>query len=158
MATLGFQGEIYRNTASEVSPTWSAVNLVGNAQVNPKYGEGDATARASNGVTETEPVLLGVEITGSIRKKNGDTNYAAFRAAFFARTALNLLVLDGKIATEGAQGVKGNFKVFDWSEDQSLNNVVFNSFTLKPCADSNLVLADSDGTNVTFTNLDGTSI
>jgi hypothetical protein len=100
--------------------------------------EADASTRAGNGVKQSEPTLLGLEVTGLVRTDEGDTNgFAQLETAFLTRAALDLMVLDGPSNLTGSRGYRFDAKVQKFGEDQSLNQVDHREFSLKPCVGVN---------------------
>lgn len=131
-AKLGLLAAIYRNTGTENSPVWTLVSGISDLAVNPTMDEADSTARG-DGVATSEPTLLKIEVTGKLREDEDNAAFTAFETAYYTRASLDLLVLSGKKGTVGSRGFRTSWKLFNWSQDQSLPNVLFNDFTLKPC-------------------------
>jgi hypothetical protein len=52
-------------------------------------------------------------------------------------TVLDLLVLNSKITTEGARGIRGEFLVSLTDEPQEIDGIVFSTFELKPTYSAN---------------------
>lgn len=132
----GYACKLYRNTANFVTPTWDEVSALGDVQLNLAFDEFDATVRG-DGVKLSEPTLLGIEVTGRIRSDENSTDFTAFETAALTRASLDVLVLDGTSTTNGSRGIRAEMKLFNWSEDQALGNVLFREFTLKPCLSEN---------------------
>lgn len=133
-AKLGFQAVIYRNSASYDTPTWDEVTDISDLNLTPAMEEADSTARGQGGLGTSEPTILRIEISGKIRDGSpANADYTAFQNAFYGRSALDLLVLDGPRTVVGSTGVRADFKLFNWAQDQSLATALFNDFSLKPC-------------------------
>ena len=132
-AKITIKCKLYREADDNYgTPNWSDCNKVAEAELNISWNEGDASARESR-VMMTEPTLATLEITGRIRVDPDDGNYTALRDAFKSNTVLDLLALDGDKDTVGSEGVRADFKVFNFSRSEPLDGVTFRTFTLKPC-------------------------
>ena len=133
---LAIQGKLYRNTAAYNSPTWAAIDLVADVQVNPAWDEADGSVRASR-VKQFAKTMMGLEISARVRVDLTDAGYLALLGALHSDTPLDLMILNGDKTTNGVTGYRADFHVMSAGEDQSLGNVLFREFTLKPAVSSN---------------------
>lgn len=131
--SLGITSKFYINNGTYGSPTWVLCDLVSDLKVGGKWNEGESSVRRTR-IQTFEPTNLALELTGKIRKKLSDTAWALVRAAYLNGTTLDVLVLDGKRDVTSSEGFRFDACVFDMSEDQGLQAVVFNDFTIKPSA------------------------
>ncbi len=129
---LGIKCKLYLNVNTYESPTWNNVDRVSDATLNIQWEEGDAKSRESI-ISTFEPTMGTLDCSGKIRVDGDDGNYVAIRNAFAGKVALDLLILDGEHDEDDSEGVRGDFKVFNFSRDESMGNVIFRDFTLKPC-------------------------
>ncbi|MBX3444257.1 MAG: hypothetical protein KF774_17780 [Planctomyces sp.] len=134
---MGFKCHIYRNTGTYGSPTWSLFDEVTEVTLNLEMGEADVTTRADNGFTTTEPSLQESSLEFEIKADHANTNFVAIRNAFLQRTALDMQALDGLLATEGSQGLRARWKVFSFTRNETLEEAVTYSVTMRPCKDPN---------------------
>lgn len=132
----GYACKLYRNTANFGTPTWDEVTALGDVQLNLSWDEFDATMRG-DGVKSSEPTLLGIEVTGRIRSDENSTDYTTLETAAYTKALVDVLVLDGTSTVNGSRGVRAEMKIFNWSEDQALGNILFREFTLRPCVSEN---------------------
>lgn len=126
----------YRNTGTYGSPTWTEMTLVRDAVNNMPWDFGDASVRATRaklyGKTQVD---LAAQLT--MRADDADTAYVAmFAAAMSPTSVVDLLILDGDIATEGAMGCRAEFLV-SFQQNQSIGEIVYTVFDLKPTYTSN---------------------
>lgn len=129
---VGQECKLYRNTATEASPTWVEITHAINVSANLGKGEADVSARFS-GWKLTRGALKELEITFTYRKKQGtDTVFTALIAAVVARTAIQLAVLDAAITEVGAQGPKAYCELFSSNLSQDLESAEEVEFTAKP--------------------------
>lgn len=126
---------LFRASGNFGTPTWADVDLLGDATVNLIYDEEDTPERGKAAKT-SEPTLLGIEVTGMIRNDDNGVAFAAFDAAFFGKTLVDVVCLDGGSTTNGSTGVRLEGKLSEWSEDQGVGKVLYKSFTIKPSPES----------------------
>lgn len=132
----GIDCKLYRNGGTYGSPTWTEINEVKDLAVNGKWAEGDASTRASP-VKQQEPTQLEIEVNGMVLVSLAGTNFVALDDAFIAKTLLDVLVLNKDSATNGARGYRCDMKLFDFSEDQKIDGVLYRAMVLKPCLATN---------------------
>ncbi len=133
----GIGSGVYRNTGTYGSPTWTAQTLVQSVTLSCPWDFVDANSRASP-VKLYGKALVDIGLQISFRTDDLDTGFLAFLAAHWGRsTLLDLLVLNGLIATEGAQGVRGEFLVSLSGEPQDIGGSVISTFDLKPTYTTN---------------------
>lgn len=137
---IGLNAKVYRNTNTYEAPTWSECTLFSDVSVNPAWEEADASARESR-IKQTVKTLLGLDITGKMKKKPANANYDAFMDAFLSDDTLDLLILDGDRTENGVRGWRADFQIFSANEDQSMTNVLFEEFKLMPSITEHLPLA-----------------
>jgi hypothetical protein len=82
--------------------------------------------------------IVDLVLSVMMRADPADTVYAAWVDAHWSRTTvLDLLVLNSKITTEGARGIRGEFLVSLTDEPQEIDGIVFSTFELKPTYSAN---------------------
>ncbi len=100
----------------------------------------DASDRCGNGFTATVAGLKQFSIeTGLIKRKTAGVlpaYYTNLRDAFMNDTLITVMVLDDDKDTTGADGFVAVMSVFNFSEDQPLEDVIKNNITLKSAGDS----------------------
>lgn len=134
---LGILANVYRNTSSYGSPSWSACNLISDCSVKPTWKEADGSTRQS--ISElTAKTRLALEVSLKMRSDTADANYQAFFAALHSTTVLDLMILNGPSNLNGVDGWRADWHVFAGEEDQGLDAVAFKAFTLKPALSANL--------------------
>ena len=136
----GFDGTVYFNSGTYGAPTWNLVSAIRDASVDATMSEVDASTRQGGGLTQSEPIMLSLGLTGKIRTDEADTTgYLAMESAFLGRTSLDILILDNPNTLSGARGYRFDAKCFKLGEDQALDNLLFREFELKPCVSLNAV-------------------
>ena len=128
----GIAGGVYRNTGSYGSPTWTEVTLVRDVSPTFPWDMADASVRATRAKLYAKTqVDLGFSIV--IRADDADTGYVAlFDAAMSPTTLIDMMILDGDIATEGAMGIRMHANVSMGSQTQGAGDIVYTTFDLKP--------------------------
>lgn len=139
---FGFQCKIYVNditgeggggSGSLASPAWRDLNVVSDATLNMSFSESDASIRAAGGFELSEPGLLQLSVEGSMEWINGNALCLWMYQAFFARRALDFLILTGDRSSADSKGVRGDFKIVKFPSKQDLKETVKCEFALKPC-------------------------
>lgn len=134
---LGLNAKLYRNSGTYGSPTWVEFKNVVDLTDNDDMEEAEVTTRGSAGIAEFEPTIRTVSLEFQMVSKTGDTDLAAVRSAYSARTSLDMVALDGAIDEVGATGVRARFKVFSFKKGQELKGAQMIDVTMKPCGDTN---------------------
>lgn len=122
-----------RTSGSFASPTFTEVTLVSDLQVTDPNDKLNADARDGVGIHEYEPGMIDLMLSGRIRVDWDNTAFAAIAAAKAARTALDVMVLDGKQTVNGSRGYRMEMKCFKLDDDQSMGNILYRDFELAPC-------------------------
>lgn len=144
-AHVAVKAKLYRNSGTYGSPTWAALDLVKDVSTGSPWDMVDASVRGSR-VKLYAPTQIDFAINMTMRIDYADTGYQAIRAAAVSAAALDLLVLDGAITEEGAQGFRADFHVSLTAQDQAIGNVLYDSFDLKPGVATNYPKAIVVGT------------
>ncbi len=133
----GIAAVVYRNTGTYGSPTWTAMTLVRSVSDNSKWDTGDTSTRASRAKTAAKTqVDLPHDI--EMRADDADTAYVAMFAAWASPTSVvDLLILDGAIATEGAMGIRAEFIVCGRPQNQGAGDIIYTSFPIMPAWTAN---------------------
>lgn len=134
MPRLGILSKLYVNGGTWDVPVLNELITISDCNVDGSWEEGEASARASR-IGADEPTILRLEITGKVRVADalGVLAYNAMYNAYFKDLPIDVLVLNGARTENGASGYRALFKIFTWSEDQSLGAVLFKDFSMKPC-------------------------
>lgn len=127
---LGINAKIYRNTGTYGSPTWTAIDLTRDAQMNLPWDFGDASARATK-VKLYAPTQIDFAISCVVRADDADAGYNALWDAAVGADALDLLILDGPITVEGTRGVRAHFTPSLTGMSQGAGDVEYGNFDLK---------------------------
>ena len=121
---------IYRNTGTYGSPTWTAMTLVRDVNISRPWDFASADVRATR-VKLYAPTQMDFAVTMTMRCDDADTAYLAVDAAAISGAAVEFLILDGPIATEGVRGVRSHFHISDTGQDQAIGNVLYKNYELK---------------------------
>lgn len=121
----------FRSGGTYESPTWLEADEVMNLTVTPAWDSADANSRAQR-TKFSAKTILGLEISGSIKKKPGDDAYEMIMDALISDDVLDVLCLDGPIDQDGVRGWRADVQVHECPEDQSLGNVLYDDFVMKP--------------------------
>lgn len=124
---------LYYNSATDASPTWVEIAKAKDVSWPISWGEAETNAR-DNEFSTAEPTLGAIELTFGYQYERGaDTVYDALIAMAVARSAKQFACADDDIATVGCRYLKFFGKCFGVGQDEPLEGVRVNEFTVKPC-------------------------
>lgn len=130
-ARLGLNAKLYRNTGTHGTPVWNEVANVKDLTLNLEKAEADVTTRGNNGWRATVGTLKDASIEFQMVDDDADDDFAAFSAAFFGNTSVEVLVLNGGIS-EVSEGLRATVQVLNFSRSEPLEEAVMVDVTLKP--------------------------
>lgn len=133
MPTFGFDAKLYRNTGNYASPVWNEVTNIKDCKLNMTADEVNVTTRAGGGAKQTEPGLQDTSVEFGMVWDTADLDFGVIQAAYFARTSLELLILDGSKLVVGSQGLRVTMKVTKFERDESVSDALAVSVTMKNC-------------------------
>lgn len=136
MGQTGLDCKIYHNTGNYASPTWSEITSAMDVTLNLSAAEADASSRASNW-RQTLTALLDGSVDFDIVADNTDTAYEALRDAFLNRTAIDMAIMDGPIATNGSEGLRAEMSVVNFTRNEPLEDTMTVSVSVKPAPTGN---------------------
>lgn len=134
---LGLDAKLFRNTGAYAAPVWNEVENVKDVTLNLEAGEADVTTRGNAGWKATVATLKDGSIEFDMVWDTADDDFAAIRDAFLNRSAVELAVMDGDIATTGSQGLRATFAVTKFSRNEPLEEAITVSVTVKPTYSEN---------------------
>ncbi|MCE9530353.1 MAG: phage tail protein [Planctomycetes bacterium] len=129
---LGLDAKLYRNTGTFASPTWDEIKNVKDLTLNLEAGEADVTTRGNNSWRATVATLKDASIEFDMVWDTGDADFAAIRDAFLNKTGIEFAVMDGDISTAGSQGLRATCAITKFSRNESLEEALTVSITVKP--------------------------
>ena len=136
---VGLSCELSRNTGSYAVPVWSELDLARDVTVSLEAAEADASSRSSGGWRETIQSLKDASIEFEMVNDSADSGFTAVKNAFIDGTNLEVLALDGPVATTGSQGLRMTSAVSAFSRSEPLEETVTVSTTLKPTPNTDSV-------------------
>ncbi len=134
---LAIDCKIYRNAGSYGSPDWQEVENVQDVTFNLEHGEADLTTRANNGWDALVATLKRGSFEWGMVYDTADVDYVALEAAWFAKTPIDFLFLDGPVTTPGSKGIRATCQLFNFGQNQTLREGVKVSVTAKPTYSAN---------------------
>jgi hypothetical protein len=130
---VGDECYCYRNTGTYDTPVWDEVDQVKDLAWPLSFGESDVSARASK-FRLSEPTLIGIELTFGYQYTDAaDAHFAAMLTAALGRTAIELALADGPIATVGTAYLRAGFKFFGFDNQEPLDGTKIADLSMKPC-------------------------
>jgi len=134
---LSENAKLYRNTGTYGSPVWNEIALVKDLTLNMDKGDVDITTRASFGFIERVDGLIDATVDFSMLWDTADDDFTALRTAFFAKTAIECLVLDGGSAVVGAQGLRASMMIKTFTRNETLGEALMVDVQLMPTKSAN---------------------
>lgn len=134
---LGILAKLYYNTGGSYgSPTWTAIDLVGDLQVPAKWDIAEAIIRASR-IKFKNKTALDIGITGKLLASLTNTAFLAVAAAMINDDVLDVMALNASNSTNGAKGYRFDCQVVNNTEDQGAGNIIWDDFELVPALTAN---------------------
>jgi len=137
---LGRAAKLYRvPLVLGVEGTEVEVENVKDLTLNLSTNEADVSTRESDAFVESAAVSLTGEVTFQMQlpaEGTADVNIDAISDAYFARTTVRMIVLDGDIDVDGNEGIKSDFTITNFSKGQPLEGVQLIDITMKPSANT----------------------
>jgi hypothetical protein len=134
------KAKFYRNTGNYGTPVWVAIDYIRDANVGKGWDFTDASIRGTR-VKLYAPTQVDFALTATARCDDLDAGYLALDALTVNGATADFLVLDGALTVEGTRGVRADFHVSDAGQDQSIGNVLYKQFELKPGVSANFPMA-----------------
>src|SRR5579885_1704197 len=129
---LGLDAKLYRNTGTFASPAWNEIANVKDVTLNLEAGEADVTTRGNAGWRATVATLKDGSIEFEMVWDTADDDFAAIRDTFLNRGAMEFAVMDGPMNVPGSQGLRATCMVTNFSRNESLEEAITVSVTVKP--------------------------
>lgn len=137
---LSENAKVYRNTGSYGSPTWDLVANIKDLTLNLDKDETDVTTRSSEGFKEFVDGLIDASVDFSMLWDDADSDFTAIRTAFFAKTAIEFLILDGPqsgTGSAGRQGLRATMMTKSFTRNENLGEALMVDVTLRPAKNAN---------------------
>jgi hypothetical protein len=129
---LGLDAKLYRNTGTFATPAWNEIQNVKDVTLNLEAGEADVTTRGNAGWRATVATLKDGSIEFEMVWDTADDDFAAIRDTFLNRGAMEFAVMDGAMNMPGSQGLRATCMVTNFSRNESLEEAITVSVTVKP--------------------------
>jgi hypothetical protein len=129
---IGLECVMSRNTGTYGSPVWVTVGIVRDVKIGISKAEGDVSKRGGGGFKFIRGTLIDGSVSSQFVKDTADSNWLAFRSAFYGRTAMDLAFTDEPIATPGATGFRAIYEVTKFEDSEPLDGAAMTDVELKP--------------------------
>lgn len=127
---LGLNAITALNTGTTAAPVWVIIDNIKDETLNLETALADITTRRAGGWRQEVGTLSRGSVDTQMLYDLDDTNFVAFRNAFFGKTRLLLGFFDGPPATAGTEGLIGGFGVTNFTENRQLEEAVMVDVTL----------------------------
>lgn len=123
MATKhGFEHKLYRNTGTFGTPTWDLVANCRDMETPMAFSKNEASIRDKRAKMYAAG-QFDWGLNWQMVYDPTDTDLTALRTAFFAGTAVDLMDMDGLIATTGTLGTRALCHLFGLGNPKPLDNI-----------------------------------
>ncbi len=129
---LGLDAKCYYDDEGAYVGDWDEADNVKDLTLNLEHGEADVTTRGAAGWRLSVPTLNEATVDWDMVWDTEDPFFTAIQTAYFARSAIGLAVMDGDIETVGSQGLVGDFNVMKFTRNESLEEALTVSVSVKP--------------------------
>lgn len=133
---LSENAKLYYNTGTYASPTWTELTNVKDVTLNLEKDEVDVTCRSSGGFKEFVDGLIDATVDFQMVWNTGDAGFTAVKTAFFAKSAIAVLVADGVYSVSGTQGLRATCMVKSFSRSETLGEALMVDVSLRPVKNS----------------------
>jgi predicted secreted protein len=134
---LSQDAKLYRNTGTYASPTWDLIGNVKDLTLSLEKDETDVTTRSSGGWKEFVDGMKDATVEFGMLWDTGDADFDAFQGAFINNTAVEVLVLDGLVATSGSEGLRATMMVKSFTRNENLGEALMVDVSLRPVKNAN---------------------
>ncbi len=116
----GSAAGFYRNSGTYGSPTWVLILNCGDLDVTDAHDKVEVPLRKNSGWKLYIAGDTDFGIAFKMLYDPADTSQSALRTAYRSKAAIELLLLDGPVATAGSSGIRGTFQIFKFPRQEPL--------------------------------------
>ena len=120
--TIGLFSDIYYNSGTYAAPTWTAIPVARDVNLNLERGTAEVKSRNSN-FAMTFVTFYEADLEFEILADTSEAAYTAMQAAFVGATVEDLAVADGPIATSGTVYWRADYNLTAFKRPQPLEGV-----------------------------------
>ncbi len=117
---VGLEGRVYVNSNDASDPNWVLVDDVKNVTLGAGKTLADMTTRSSNKTRMKKAAIKEIAPEIELLWDNESATHGTFRAAYFADTIVDVLILDGPLATVGSTGFRAQYEVASFTRGEQL--------------------------------------
>lgn len=130
----GFQHKLYRNAGTFGTPTWTIIPNCRDLTMSQSMAKADASIRASTSKLYVTG-MIEWELSWQMVYDPADTNLTAIRTAFYGRTAIDFMDLDGTDTTNGSLGARALCEVYTFDKQEPLDGPAMVDIAAAPTFD-----------------------
>ena len=121
MPQLGLDAQANRNTGSWAVPAWDDIgNVKDSLELNLEKAEADVTKRGGNGWRQRIGTLKDGGVQFEMLWENQDPDFTAVKDAWLNNNEIDCAIMDQDIANSGAEGLRAEFSVLNFSRSEPL--------------------------------------
>src|SRR6185369_2155283 len=118
-AIVGLDLKLYYNAGTYNSPTWTELTTVKDLKTNGEVMKAEVTARLSTWVMNI-PTLKKAALDFGLLRDEALTQWGIIKTAWLNRTAMDMAIANGAIATPGTIYFRADFGVFNFTVNEPL--------------------------------------
>lgn len=128
---VGNDNKLYYNSATDASPTWVLIEIVGDVTLNQGVNEAEVDLRLLDYIVNL-PAKHTTGLTAALANHFGNTVFDALKTIFENKTHTQFAVSDIAIATSGAEFFKLFAFASSWDWAQATQQMSNHDVTLSP--------------------------
>lgn len=132
---LSENAKLFYNAGTFGAPSWTEITNVKDVTLTLEKDEIDVTTRGSGGYKEFVDGLIDATIDFNMIWDTTDAAFTAIRTAFFAKSAVEFLVLDD--GTTDGQGLRATCMIKSFSRGETLGEALTVDVSIRPVKNSN---------------------
>lgn len=130
-------GKLYYNSGSYASPTWTLIDNVGEIKRTDEKNETTLNLRISGGNEISIPTTRKGGLEFVMVYDPADTKQAAIKSAYDGDTSIEILDLDGPVATSGSAGRRITMAVSKFNKMSDQPGIYMVEVAMKPTYSTN---------------------
>jgi hypothetical protein len=134
---MGFNGKAYYNAGSYATPTWTAIQNMGEIKTTDEANETELDLRTGSGVTFYFAGQRKISFEWQSMYDPADAAITALKGFWAARTPTEFAFMDQAIATSGATGIRAMCAITKFARQEDLNKPMMWEITVKPTYSAN---------------------
>ena len=134
---LGFNGKLYYNANTYISPTWTEISNVGDITVTDERDVQDLPVRSMGSFMTHAVGLRKLTYAWQMVYDPADAAQTALKTAYGTGATVEFLILDGDEATTGSSGVRVTCQLSKFARQEPIGGAMMVDVEIKPAYGAN---------------------